>query len=304
MKNVPSYTKVMNLGSYRTENALVGEVILQEKVDGSQFGAGVNEDGDVVVRSHNRVMEIDSPDKMFKLGVDHIKSMEKEFKSLGSDFYCYFEYLNKSHHNTLNYDRVPKGNLVLFDCLSNGKWVTREALEDVASELKVDIIPELYRGIADIDKIKELLVTPSYLGNENIEGVVVKNYNQTILIGGQLFPLFTKYVREEFKERHNTEWKSQSPKGALMDYIDSFKTEARWEKALQHLKEKDEIENELRDIAKLVPRVMDDIKEEESDNIKEFLYKKFIGDITRTSTRGLPEWYKGKLLGNVIVRGK
>ena len=299
MKNIPGYTKVMTLGAFRTENALEGEVVLQEKVDGSQFGAGVNEDNEVVVRSHNRVMEINAPDKMFQLGVDHVRSVEKEFITLGSDVYCYFEYLQKPKHNTLTYERVPKNNLVLFDCLSKGKWLDRDQLEYVGDTLQVDVIPELYRGIVDIEKIKELLDTPSYLGKEKIEGIVIKNYTQTMLLGGQVFPLFTKYVREEFKERHNTEWKIKSPKGALQEYVDGFKSEARWQKAFQYLKEKGEIENEPRDIGKLVPRVQEDIKEEEIENIKEFLYKKFIGDITRTAVRGLPEWYKEKLLESV-----
>ena len=120
-----------------------------------------------------------------------------------------------------------------------------------------------------------------------------------MLLGGQVFPLFTKYVREEFKERHNTEWKIKSPKGALQEYIDGFKTEARWQKAVLYLKEKNELEGEPRDIGKLVPRVQQDIEEEEMENIKNELYKKFIGDITRTAVRGFAEWYKEKLLENV-----
>ena len=35
MKQVPKYTKVLNLGSSRTERALIGEVVCQEKIDGS-----------------------------------------------------------------------------------------------------------------------------------------------------------------------------------------------------------------------------------------------------------------------------
>lgn len=34
MKSIPSYGKILNLGSAFTENAFVGEVIIQEKVDG------------------------------------------------------------------------------------------------------------------------------------------------------------------------------------------------------------------------------------------------------------------------------
>lgn len=51
MKTVPSYQKILTLGSNFTENALIGEVIIQEKIDGSLFAFGVNEDGQVVTRS-------------------------------------------------------------------------------------------------------------------------------------------------------------------------------------------------------------------------------------------------------------
>lgn len=47
MKLVPSYTKVLTLGASYTEEALTGHVVLQGKVDGSQFGFGLNEDGNV-----------------------------------------------------------------------------------------------------------------------------------------------------------------------------------------------------------------------------------------------------------------
>jgi hypothetical protein len=181
--------------------------------------------------------------------------------------------------------------------------------------LEIDLIPELYRGIIErkrieksdgtvkssaIDFLKRIIeTTQSYLGKELIEGVVIKNYNQTILLGGNVFPLFTKYVREQYKERHQVEWKTKSPKGALQEYIKGFKSEARWQKAVIHLKEKGELENNPRDIGKLFKQVNLDIIEEESENIKNELYKKFVKDILRYATKGLAEWYKEKLLDNV-----
>ena len=78
--------------------------------------------------------------------------------------------------------------------------------------------------------------------------------------------------------------------------MERFKTEARWEKALIHLKEKGELENSVRDIGKLIKEVQKDIKEEESEYIKNHLYKIFIKDILQTAIRGLPEWYKNQLL--------
>ena len=119
------------------------------------------------------------------------------------------------------------------------------------------------------------------------------------MVGGQIYPLFTKYVREAFKERHDVEWKVKSPKGALDEFIDGFRSNARWQKALIHLREKGLLENHPRDIAKLIKTVQDDIEEEEGEYIKNFLYNKFLGNIKRKSISGLPEWYKEKLLENI-----
>lgn len=322
MKSLPHYTKVITLGSNYTENALVGEVIVQEKVDGSQFRFGINEDKELIMGSKGvRIVPIEGDEelltvpKMFKPAVKHILSMKKILSKFPPDTYFFVETLQKPKHNVLKYGKVPKNHIVLFDVLEQGGWVSRLRLEDTANLLGIDTIPELYRGIIErkridtgaggykssaTDFIKRIIeTTHSFLGEEMIEGVVIKNYKQTIMLGGNVFPLFTKYVREAYKERHNVEWKIKSPKGALQEFIDSFKNEARWTKAIMHAKEKGLLTNSPKDIGLLIKTVQNDIIEEEKENIKKFLYNKFIKDILRVSTRGLPEYYKEKLLENV-----
>ena len=78
-------------------------------------------------------------------------------------------------------------------------------------------------------------------------------------------------------------------------FMESFRTEARWEKAIQHLKEKGELENQPKDIGKLFKEVQEDIEGEERENVKEFLWQEFKGALLRKSTAGLPQWYKEKL---------
>ena len=272
MKQVPSYTKVLAIGSSFTEEALTGDVILQEKVDGSQFDFGLNEDREVVCRSHNSAIDINFGKDMFKEGANYIKSIEEIIKNnFESDTYFYAEYLQKPKHNTLKYERTPKNHIVLFDAMVKGRWVNREELVKFSEILDIDLVPELYRGPADIEKVKSLLTTPSYLGNEIIEGVVIKNYSQTIMLGGHIFPLFTKYVREAFKERHAADWKVRQPKGALQEFVDGFKTEARWNKAVIHAKEQNLLTQSPKDIGILIPAIQNDIKEEETENIKNHL---------------------------------
>ena len=294
------YGKILTLGASRSENALVGNVIIQEKVDGSQFRWGINEDGTFQIGSRNTIIGHPDENKMFKEGVEHLLSVEALIlDKFEPNTFFFGEYLQKPKHNVLRYERVPHNHIVLFDVVINGEWLGRKDLIVIADMLDINIIPQLYEGKVNLEQVKELLTTQSYLGREIIEGVVIKNFEQNLCLGGHVFPLFTKYVREAYKERHGKDWKVRSPKTTLMDWIQGFKTEARWGKAIQHLKDNNELENDPRDIGKLIQEVKKDIIEEETEYIKEYLFKKYIQDITRVSVQGLPEWYKEKLLNNL-----
>lgn len=299
MKSVPGYGKILALGSSYTENALIGEVVIQEKVDGSQFGFGLNDDGELVCRSKGTPQQLDGPDKMFIKATEYLKSTEDVIKGFSKDTYFYCEYLAKQKHNTLSYENVPKNNLVLFDGMMAGKWMSRLELQTAAEILQIDLIPELYRGVADVKKIKTLLKTESYLVGEVVEGVVIKNYTQTILLGGQVFPLFTKFVNEEFKERHSADWAVRTPKGGLQAYIDGFANKARWLKATYYLRDNGGLTNSPKDIGPILKRVQVDVVEEEKENVKNELWRMFYEDILRASVKGFPQFYKEKLLENL-----
>lgn len=315
MKGIPSYTKILTLGSSMTENALAGDIIIQEKIDGSQFSFGLNEDKQLVFRSKSVAMYIDNFSQMFQEGIQYVTSIEKLIKErFESDTYFYCEYLRQPVHNTLKYEKIPKNHLILFDILSKGAWAKRNDLEAAAVILGIDVIPELWKGnlgkylreknekgySTPGDFFKRMTETViSCLGNEIIEGVVIKNYEQTILLGGHVFPLFTKFVREGFKERNDLNWKTGSRKGKTEEYISSFQNENRWKKALFYLRDKGLLQNHPKDLALLIPRVKEDIIEEEKENIKNFFYNTYKDEIVRTATRGLPEWYKLHLLENL-----
>lgn len=322
MKMVPKYTKVLNLGNSGTERALVGEVVIQEKVDGSQFRFGLNEDNELMMGSKSVNWEYGIWDKMFNEGCESIKGVESHIKNnFPKDTYFFCEYLQKPKHNVLKYERVPSRHLILFDVLLNGKWTTdRKELEEYAALLGLDVVPELYRGVVEMkrvgagekfdrtkgwtgtDFLKNMIhQTMSILGGVTIEGVVMKNYNEWIHVGGMVFPVFTKYVREEYREQHDKTWKSKSPKTSLNEYFQSFANENRWMKAVQHLKEGGTWTNSVKDIGPLVKEIQADIKVEEIEEIKAYLYKHFIEDIMRTSIRGFVDWYKEFLIRENLV---
>src|SRR5258708_3531918 len=305
MKAIPSYGKVLTLGSAFTENAVVGPIVMQEKVDGSLFAFGINEDGQVVMRSKRAVLTEDNYAEMFKEVVEYTQTLYDRLRfHVPLDTYFYCEYLQKPKHNTLKYRRIRTNHLVLFDVVEKGKYADRERLEKLAKIMDIEVIPEFWRGDA-VSYVKEDLIkriietTTSFLGDEIVEGIVIKNYDQTILLGGSIFPLFTKYVRESFKERHEADWKIRQPKSSLQDYVEGFRAEARWQKAVIHAREQGKLEQSPRDIGFLIKKIQEDIKEEETENIKNHLYKCFIDDILRKSVQKFPEWYKEQLLKNL-----
>jgi len=178
-----------------------------------------------------------------------------------------------------------------------------EKLKWYAEHLEIDVAPLLFKGSFEDDKqvnyekLKSIITqTVSYLGGPLIEGIVIKNYNQDVTKGYPQGICIGKFVREEFKEKLHKEWKTISEKSKLEDFIEGFRTEARWIKAIGHLREKGELENAPKDIGKLLKEIQIDMIGEEKEFIKDSLYKLFIDNIKRKSIAGFPEFYKDYLM--------
>jgi hypothetical protein len=296
MSKLKSFPKIFAIGTDYVADIFKEEVEITEKVDGSQFSFG-KVDGQVLCRSKGCSIN-EGEGGMFKLGVDYIFSIAEKLPE-GMLFNC--EFLSKPKHNTLVYETVPKNNIVLFGASDiTEKFINDyDKLKEYAELLDIDIIPLIYKGkINSTDELIGMLKRKSYLGGADIEGIVVKNYERKFLLGGQPMPLMAgKYVSEAFKEVHRERWGAEEKTANKFEiFKQSFRTDARFEKAVQHLSEKGELENTPRDIGKLIKEVYTDIETEEKENIKEWLYKEYKDEILRTAGRGLPEWYKERLL--------
>ena len=57
-----------------------------------------------------------------------------------------------------------------------------------------------------------------------------------------------KYVREDFKEQNAMAWRVANPtqKDITQAIIETYRNEARWRKAVQHLRERGELDNSKR----------------------------------------------------------
>lgn len=298
MSHSVAYPKIIALGGVGIGSIFDEEVEITEKVDGSQFGFGIIQ-GELVCRSKGKEQDIDNPDKMFKEGVEYIKSVQYR---LPNDVLFYGEYLQKPRHSTLAYDNIPKNHIALFGMmiLENGETSMGlyEDLKTWSRILEIDVIPLLYQGKSNPEEILKLIETESYLGGQKIEGVVVKNYKPWLFMNQILYPVMAgKYVSEKFKETHEKDWsRLNTGKGQMAVLKEKYHTEARWNKAIMHLKEDNRFTQSLKDIGELIKEVRSDITTEEKENIKNDLWRLFGDDVLRYATVGLPEWYKEQLL--------
>lgn len=285
-----SYPKIYNLGHDAIIKLFDDEVLVEEKIDGSQFNFGII-DGELRVKSKEKEMVLDAPEKMFDIAVDVVKDLP-----LKEGWTYRGEYLQKQKHNCLNYSRVPNKHIILFDVnTGEEQYLSRKEKEEEAARLGLEIVPELYSGtVSSADQLFQFLERESILGGTKIEGVVIKNYLQ---YGRDKKVLMGKYVSEEFKEKHKRAWGESNPttRDIISQIVLSLRTEARWNKAAQHLRERGELEESVRDIGNLIKEVQNDIRAEEEEWIKDKLYKHAIQSILRQCSSGVPEWWKKKL---------
>lgn len=289
---IHSYPSIYALGHRAISGMLDGDVVVEEKIDGSQFSFA-NLGGELCCRSKGKQLVVDAPEKMFALGVETVRDL---FPLLTPGWVYRGEYLQKPKHNCLAYDRVPTHNIILYD-VSPGleEYLSPEEKQAEAVRLGLEFVPCFFTGRVDsMERLDELLETESCLGGGKVEGVVLKRYD---LFTTDKKVMMGKYVSEGFKERNMKNWKKENktPKDVVALLTANFGTEARWEKAVQHLRDGGDLEGSPRDIGKLIQEIPNDVLKEEEEYIKDVLFAHAWPHIKRGLVSGLPEWYKRQL---------
>lgn len=286
-----SYPSIFALGHRAISELLLDPVLVEEKIDGSQFSFG-RFDGELKCRSKGATINVEFPEKMFSLAVETAKSLNLK------DGWTYrAEYLVKPKHNTLAYERTPIKNLIIFDINpAEESYLTYQEKVDEAQRIGLEIVPFMFFGFVENPQpLLDFLSQTSILGGQKIEGIVIKNYNR---FGKDKKVLMGKYVSEAFKEVHGGEWRENNPTSGdiIQQIILSLKTPARWQKSVQHLAERGELTDSPKDIGALIKEVQDDIAKECTDEIKDALFSHAMKHIKRGVVGGLPEWYKEILM--------
>jgi hypothetical protein len=242
------------------------------------------------------MLNLDCPQKMFQLAVDNLKDL-----MLPDGYVFRGEFLNKPKHNVLAYDRVPLRNIIIYDIeIGDGtnEYMSVREVQATADMYGFEVVPTFHVAefdniMANTEMLDGFLDTVSILGGQKIEGVVIKCYER---LDSDDKILMAKYVRPDFKEM-NGGGANRPNKAAITDAIVAkFNTVARYEKAVQHVREDVGLLGEMKDIGPLMRELNKDFEDECADDVKDMLYKYYRKVILRGVTQGFPEWYKGKLL--------
>ena len=284
--------KVKALGQDRSHQALsmAGSYRIDEKIDGSQFTFGKNTDGQVWARSKTRYLDLVNPDKMFAQGVAEVLKAEAR---LVPGWTYVGEYLQKAKHNVLCYSRVPLNHVVVFDVVDNdGLFLPYHQLVEHVAFLKAfepvacqaDVNWATVVGfIASVNEP----IDRSQLGGVS-EGIVIKagDHVSTRIIA--------KIVADRFHEvkTDRTERSQKNPDNDLgIALANKYCPAARFQKAVQRLRENGQASGDMTDIPKLRAELVSDLEGECMELIKDELYKKFRKGILQNSLKPLADWY-------------
>ena len=299
---ITGYPKIWALGSPEIrDNLFKGGVEVTEKIDGSQIGFGLMSDGKLLIRSKGAIIYKDeyvrTPDALFKAAVEYIISIKDK---LHAETCYYGEVVSTNKHNTLKYNSIPNNYITIYGIQSKGYWVEdHDILTLEADKLGFSSVPLLYRGvILNKEQVEEFLKTESFYGGTKIEGVVIKNYGQPA-VSAYSQMCFGKYVSEAFKEANHAGW-SQKP-SKIEDFYASFTNKARWEKTIQHLRDDGKLTDSPKDIGTIIKECLKDFETEEANSLKEQLYRIYIRQVKQYVVKGLPEFYKARLLEKQVI---
>lgn len=294
------YPKVLSLGQPLIADIFSHPVEISEKIDGSQCRIHLTDD--LVQCGSKNVTPAD--EKMFRIAHQQAERIwnERIWRTHGSDVTLFAEFLNKEKHNVLAYDRVPLNNLYLFGAISDDKHLQTSELIELAADLQIES-PNIFASQKIVESqvdIEEFLELQSVLGDIKVEGVVIKQYNETypaLLASTQAFfgyPMAGKLVRDDFKERLNKEWSGKKQRETpLAKVATEFFTDARFHKAIQHLEDEGKITYEMSDLKDIIPEFYNDLVDEEHDEIVKLAMMDFWRQLKRKSDNfAVQEWKK------------
>lgn len=257
------FMKVKRLGTPEVAGLLEGgELRYYEKIDGSN-GSFRKENGILIASSHNRVLDTSSEGDNRGFCKWVLTNINPNLIPEGIELYG--EWLVG---HTVQYDNDSYNKFYLYDILdlATGTYLPEETIKNYATLLGLPYLEPLYTGkFQGLEHLKSIAEQKSQLGENQMEGIVIKDYSFKNRYGRQIH---AKYVNEHFCEVQKIKpMKEINNFEVEREIVERFATKARFNKMLDKVRELYEGEIIAMDMTlmKYLPKLMiEDILMEES----------------------------------------
>lgn len=181
---------------------LVGELVVEEKVDGANVGLSVGEDGRVRVQNRGGYIGPGSHPQFGPLWGWLAGREEGLAVALGRGRILFGEWCFACH--SVGYDRLPDWFLAfdIYDRSAQRFWsvARRDALLD---PLGIHVVPAIATGRFQLDDLRRMLDQPSRVGSGPLEGLYLRREADGWLTDR------AKLVRAEFTQAIEEHWSRQ-----------------------------------------------------------------------------------------------
>lgn len=178
---------------------LVGEVVVEEKVDGANLGFSVREDGTLRGQSRGSYIDLDSPRGQWRPLQSWLSATRDALvDALWPNLMLFGEWCYAVH--SVHYTRLPDWFLT-FDVYDRdrGEFWSTDRRNALAESLGIATVPELGRGRQTVDSLRALL-GQSQLTDGPAEGLYLRREVDGVLSGR------AKLVRPEFVQAVEAHW--------------------------------------------------------------------------------------------------
>ncbi|MCC7418296.1 MAG: RNA ligase family protein [Acidobacteria bacterium] len=180
-------------------------VIIEEKLDGTNLGLSIGEDGELRVQNRGSYVPVESPHPQFK-PLRRWLSVRRQslVQTLGRDLIVFGEWCHARH--TVPYTRLPDW-FVAFDIFDRtaGRFWSAERRDRIVAGIGLAVVPRLAEGRFDLRSVQGLL-GGSRVGDGPAEGIYVRRDHGGFLQGRAKLvrPEFTLAIGEHWQRRRLT----------------------------------------------------------------------------------------------------
>lgn len=279
-------------------------VWVQAKMDGSQLSVSVDTEGQMHFAKKGGGEITCASNHYYSAAYLSLHDKAQLFQP---GYTYHGEAICKLRHNTATYGRLPRFSWMLYEVSvadGSNRVLDRAETEKLVQGTGVELVDTIYHGpLSDMPTPESIVssAVPTCLGGD-FEGIVLKVVNRTRGKDGKWEHTRRKVVSQRFKETNQGK-KSAGPKdsgpkdvSAIIESIGAiFDTDARREKAWQHLAERSATGKLGKGcIGDMVNELDADLLKEASSTIKDMLFAEFFPRIAARARGDVATFVRAK----------